>query len=149
LHELSDSSMSKLIRPAGYFNIKTKRLKNFLGLIVNEYRGSLERLAKEETGLLREILLAVNGIGPETADSIMLYALDKPVFVIDAYTKRVMSRHNILHHDEPYDSYQEMFHEALPKDLQLFNEYHALIVRLAKDFCRTRPVCSGCPLEGV
>lgn len=146
---MPDHRLAELIRPAGYYNIKTKRLKNFLNFVVAGYQGSLSRLTDEETGILRERLLSVNGIGPETADSIMLYALDKPVFVIDAYTKRVLSRHNIQHHEETYSAYQEMFHEALPQDRQLFNEYHALIVRLAKDFCRTRPICSGCPLEKV
>ena len=95
---------------------------------------------------IRHKLLSVNGIGPETADSILLYALDKPVFVIDAYTKRVLSRHDILGHDEAYDKFQELFHLSLKKDVKLFNEYHALFVRVGKTFCKSKPICEGCPL---
>ncbi len=149
LHEMPVGKLAGLIRPAGYFNIKAKRLKNFIDLFADNYRGSMKRMAKGNPPALREQLLAVNGIGPETADSILLYSLEKPVFVIDAYTKRVLSRHNIMDHDEPYDAFQELFHMHLPKDVVLFNEYHALFVRVAKEHCRTKPFCGGCPLEGV
>ena len=98
---------------------------------------------------LRHKLLSVNGIGPETADSILLYAVDKPIFVIDAYTKRVLSRHKILAHDEPYEKYQELFHSSLKKDVKLFNEYHALFVRVGKEFCKPKPRCEECPLNGL
>ena len=149
LHTLPHEDLAGLIRPAGYFNIKTKRLKNFLDFLMTGYRGSMDRMKKEDLTLMRSKLLAVNGIGPETADSILLYALEKPVFVVDAYTKRVLSRHNILDHDESYGAFQELFHSHLKKSSRLFNEYHALIVRLAKENCRTRPLCTGCPLEGI
>jgi endonuclease III related protein len=149
LHDLSPARLASLIRPAGYFNIKAKRLKNFIGLLINEYHGSMSKMAKEDLRSIRKKLLSVNGIGPETADSIMLYALEKPVFVIDAYTKRVLSRHNILDHDASYDAFQTLFHLKLKKDVSLFNEYHALFVRLAKENCRTKPLCAGCPLEGM
>ncbi len=149
LHEMPVERLATLIKPAGYFNIKAKRLKNFIDLLANRYGGSMKRMAKGELPALREQLLSVNGIGPETADSILLYALGKPVFVVDAYTKRVLSRHNIMDHEEPYEAFQGLFHEGLGRDVQLFNEYHALLVRVAKDHCRTRPVCAGCPLEGV
>jgi endonuclease III related protein len=149
LHDMSQARLASLVRPAGYFNIKAKRLKNFISFLINEYHGSMSRMAKEDLGPIREKLLSVNGIGPETADSIILYALGKPVFVIDAYTKRVLSRHNILDHDEPYDRFQSLFHSKLRKNIRLFNEYHALFVRLAKDHCRTKPLCSDCPLEGM
>jgi endonuclease-3 related protein len=149
LHNMSHSRLASLIRPAGYFNIKAKRLKNFISFLIDEYHGSMFRMAKEELGSIRTKLLSVNGIGPETADSIILYALEKPVFVIDAYTKRVLSRHNILAHDASYDTFQGLFHSKLREDISLFNEYHALLVRLAKENCRTKPLCAGCPLEGM
>jgi endonuclease-3 related protein len=98
---------------------------------------------------LRTKLLNVHGIGPETADSILLYALDKPVFVIDAYTKRALSRHNIIRRDDSYEGIQGLFHATLKRDAELFNEYHALFVRLGKTFCRKKPICEGCPLEGI
>jgi len=149
LHDMSSAQLASLIRPAGYFNIKAKRLRNFIGLLINEYHGSMSKMANEDLRSIRKKLLSVNGIGPETADSIMLYALEKPVFVIDAYTKRVLSRHNILDHDASYDAFQTFFHLNLIKDISLFNEYHALFVRLAKENCRTKPLCAGCPLEGM
>lgn len=149
LHILSHDRLAVLIRPAGYFNIKTKRLKNFIELLSNEYHGSMTKMKKETVRSIRKKLLAVNGIGPETADSIILYALEKPVFVIDAYTKRVLSRHAIMDHDASYDTFQGFFHANLKENIRLFNEYHALIVKLAKENCRTKPLCSGCPLEGI
>jgi endonuclease-3 related protein len=101
----------------------------------------------EEVKTLRVKLLRVNGIGPETADSILLYALEKPVFVIDAYTKRVLSRHGIIEHERPYEKYQELFHSSLKEDVKLFNEYHALFVRVGKTFCKRKiPLCEKCPL---
>jgi len=149
LHNMTHARLASLIRPAGYFNIKAKRLKNFISFLINEYNGSMSRMAKEDMGSIREKLLSVNGIGPETADSIMLYALEKPVFVIDAYTKRVLSRHNILDDNASYDVFQGLFHSKLRENISLFNEYHALFVRLAKEYCRTKPLCAGCPLEGM
>jgi len=149
LHDMSNERLASLIRPAGYFNIKAKRLKNFIGLLIDGYHGSMARMSKEDLNSVRKKLLSVNGIGPETADSIILYALEKPVFVIDAYTKRVLSRHNILEHDASYDAFQGLFHCKLREDISLFNEYHALFVRLAKENCRTKPLCKGCPLEGM
>jgi endonuclease-3 related protein len=149
LHAIDPESLARLLRPVGYFNIKTKRLKNFIGLLMNEYRGSMKVMGREDLSVIRNNLLAVDGIGKETADAIMLYALQKPVFVIDAYTKRILHRHDILNHDLPYEACQRLFHKSMRNDVQLFNEYHALLVRLAKDFCRTTPRCIGCPLEGL
>jgi endonuclease-3 related protein len=149
LHSLPAGRLATLIRPAGYFNIKAKRLKHFMDFFVREYGGSMAKMKKEDAEAIRKKLLAVNGIGPETADSIILYALEKPVFVIDAYTKRVLSRHNILDHNSSYDKCQEFFHLNLGRDVQLFNEYHALVVRVAKEHCGTKPVCAGCPIEGM
>jgi endonuclease-3 related protein len=107
----------------------------------------MKKMKREEMHSLRKKLLDVNGIGPETADSILLYALDKPIFVIDAYTKRVLSRHNILGHEEAYDKFQELFHLSLKKDVKLYNEYHALFVRAGKEFCKPNPRCEECPLR--
>ncbi len=104
-------------------------------------------MGKENLSVLRKRLLEVNGIGPETADSILLYAFNHPVFVVDAYTKRVFSRHKILPENSSYSDIQEYFHKNLPRDAGLYNEYHALIVRVGKEYCRRSPVCSGCPLE--
>jgi endonuclease-3 related protein len=149
LHRMPIRKLAKLIRPAGYFNVKAKRLKSFIGFLVGNYQGSMQKLKKEKINSLREKLLDVNGIGPETADSILLYALDKPIFVIDAYTKRALSRHKILKYDEPYEKFQELFHLSLKKDVKLFNEYHALFVRLGKISCKTKQMCKSCPLEKI
>ncbi len=149
LHKMQNKRLALLIKPAGYFNVKTKRLKEFLNFLINHYRGSMRRMKAEDTHRLREILLHINGIGPETADSILLYALEKPVFVIDAYTKRIMQRHGLVSERAAYHEMQDLFHENLPKDTKLFNEYHALFVKLGKDYCKTKPRCEGCPLEGV
>lgn len=149
IHEMSHERLAELIRPAGYFNVKAKRLKAFIEFFINRYSGRVSRMRKVDTETLRRELLGVNGIGPETADSILLYALERPVFVIDAYTKRVLSRHGIMDGSESYERFQELFHTALSCDVQLFNEYHALLVRLGKDFCKPRPRCEGCPLSGL
>jgi endonuclease-3 related protein len=147
IHDMPVNRLASLIRSAGYFNVKAKRLKAFIDFLMNAYHGSMKKLGREDMHSLRKKLLDVNGIGPETADSILLYALDKPIFVIDAYTKRVLSRHNILGHDEAYEKFQELFQSALKKDVKLFNEYHALFVRVGKEFCKPKPICEGCPLK--
>lgn len=146
MHLLPDDQLAGLIRPAGYFNVKTKRLKAFLKYLVLEHGSSMARMKKCGLPELRQQLLGINGIGPETADSMLLYALDKPTFVIDAYTKRVLSRHGMLEYEHSYDVFQSLFHEALPRDVQLYNEYHALFVRAGKDFCKPTPKCEVCPL---
>lgn len=147
LHELSHGELAKYIRPAGYFNIKAKRLKHFLNYLFDDYGGRLDRMFRKRTDALRRELLQVNGIGPETADSILLYAGNHVIFVVDAYTKRIFSRHQIIDADADYHDIQEIFMKNLPHDMQMFNEYHALIVRVGKDFCRNkRPLCSKCPL---
>jgi len=147
LKGLKRDRLARLIRPAGYFNVKAGRLKNFIHYLMSRYGGSIAGMRGTDTGTLRKELLAVNGIGEETADSILLYALGRPVFVIDAYTKRILSRHRIMAASVPYAGFQELFHAHLPRDARLFNEYHALLVRTGKEFCRPRPRCSGCPLE--
>jgi len=148
IHELSAGKLAEVIRPAGYFNIKAERLKSFITLLMRYYRGSMKRMGKEDLHQLRQVLLTTNGIGPETADSILLYALAKPVFVIDAYTKRVLSRHGIMSYDRSYDEFQRLFHSSIKKDVRKFNEYHALFVKVGKTFCKRRnPLCDECPLK--
>jgi len=149
IHGMRIHRLASLIKPAGYFNVKSKRLKAFMDFLMNEYHGSMQRMGDEETQTLRMNLLRVHGIGPETADSILLYALEKPLFVIDAYTKRFLSRHGIMEHEKPYEEFQEFFHSSLKRDVKLFNEYHALFVRLGKTYCRKKPKCEGCPLKGI
>lgn len=147
LHKLGTKKLASLIRPSGYFNVKAERLKNFLSYIHIHYNDSLAGMKKVDTQNLREELLSVNGIGPETADSILLYALERPVFVIDAYTRRALSRHGLASDNAAYHELQTLFHEAIPSDVNIYNEYHALLVKLGKDFCRPKPRCAGCPLE--
>jgi endonuclease-3 related protein len=149
LRKLHTRKLASLIRPSGYFNVKARRLKSFLSYLTNHYNGSLAGMKKRDTQLVRKELLEVNGIGPETADSILLYALDKPVFVIDAYTKRVLLRHGIVSEEATYHELQGLFHKDLPADTQLFNEYHALFVRVGKEYCRPDPECGGCPLKDI
>jgi endonuclease-3 related protein len=149
LHRLDIKKLAELIRPAGYFNIKAKRLKNFLDWFFEEYCGELKNIEIVPTDELRQQLLSVKGIGPETADSILLYALNRHVFVVDAYTARICSRHHLISEDADYHGIQETFESNLPSDIQLFNEYHALIVHLGKDFCRPTPKCEECPLNGL
>lgn len=141
--------LAALIRPAGYYNIKAARLGNFLTFLKDGFGYSIDALARLETGDLHGRLLGVNGIGPETCDSILLYDFRRTVFVVDAYTKRVFSRHGLFGEDPGYDLVQEVFTRNLRRERRLFNEYHALIVRLAKERCRKRPLCAGCPLEGA
>jgi endonuclease-3 related protein len=148
MKRLSIRKLAGLIRPAGYYNIKAKRLKNFLDFLDKRYSLSLAALSRVETVVLRRELLDVNGIGPETCDSILLYAFGRPVFVIDAYTKRIFSRHGFFSDDLDYSAAQEVFMDNLRRETGFFNEYHALIVRLGKEMCRKAPKCGGCPLKG-
>jgi endonuclease-3 related protein len=149
LHRLDIKKLADLIRPAGYFNIKAKRLKNFLDWFFENYSGQLKNLESVPADQLRLELLSVKGVGPETADSILLYALSRPVFVIDAYTARICSRHHLIDEGADYHQIQELFESNLPSDIQLFNEYHALLVHLGKDFCKPTPKCDTCPLNNL
>ncbi|MFH1653760.1 MAG: endonuclease III domain-containing protein [Pseudomonadota bacterium] len=141
--------LAELIKPAGFFNVKTKRLKNFLNYYIGEYDGDVEAMKQRSLSSLREELLSVSGIGPETVDSILLYALEKPTFVIDAYTKRILLRHNMCDEAADYYELQEYFMDNLSEDVTLFNEYHAQLVEVGKNFCRPKnPKCGECPLNG-
>lgn len=139
--------LAKWLKPSGYFNIKAKRLKNFCQWYVEQ--GGFKSLAKLDTHDLRTQLLSVNGVGPETADDIVLYAFERPVFVIDAYTRRIFSRIGMIDGDESYEELRSHFESALKSDVSLFNEYHALIVKHGKDICKTRPRCDQCCLTSL
>lgn len=149
LGPLPAEEIAPLIRSAGCFNVKARRLRAFLDFLGREYGGRVEAMEAEEPWALREKLLAVPGIGRETADSIALYAAGRPLFVIDAYTRRVFSRLGAIAGDETYDTLQRLFMDALPAEAPLFNEYHAQIVILAKEACRPRPDCAACPLDDL
>lgn len=147
LYEMDRSELAEIIRPAGYYNIKAKRLSNFLTWLFKEHDGNLDAIAGYDVYSLREELLRINGIGPETADSICLYAFDKPIFVVDTYTCRVLVRHGLIEPEAGYEQIREFFEAALPNDTALFNEYHALLVQVGKNHCKPKPKCQGCPLE--
>lgn len=148
IRNISPAKLAKLIRPSGYFRQKAKKLKAFTQFLFSVYGGSLTRMFRTSTETLREQLLSVHGIGPETADSILLYAGEHPVFVIDAYTRRIVERHGLATPKHSYEDLRSLFESNLPRDAQLFNEFHALIVHTGKHYCRkTNPVCSACPLN--
>jgi len=144
---MDEAELAALIRPARFMNQKARALKAFAKYFGTQYGFSIRRMKKCRTEKLREELLGLYRIGPETADSILLYALEKPVFVIDAYTKRICSRHGLLGPDDPYDVYQRFFMDRLAPDAALYNDFHAQLVHLGNRFCKTRPLCSGCPLQ--
>lgn len=149
LRKLGTRGIARLIRPAGYYNVKAKRLMSLLDHLEKRYGSDLRRVSRIDTASLRQDLLEVNGVGPETCDSILLYAFGKAVFVVDAYTRRIFARHGLVSEDAGYDEIQRIFTDGLPGGVEVYNEYHALIVRLAKDFCRKSPKCEGCPMSGV
>ncbi len=147
LYEAKQDQVAELIRPSGYYNQKAAKLKRFVAFFVEEYGADLDRMKAEPVGVLRTKLLQINGIGPETADSILLYALEKPVFVVDAYTRRIFSRHGWVEPTIGYEELRTFFESALPRDAKLFNEYHALLVYVGHHFCKRDPRCEGCPLQ--
>lgn len=142
---LPEAELAQLIRPAGYFNVKAKRLRH----LVKWYRerGGMDRLKYRSTASLREALLAVHGVGRETADDILLYAFHRPVFVVDAYTRRLYERLGVMDGNEGYESLRGLTEEALSGSVPDMNEWHALIVAHGKDICRPRPLCGQCPLR--
>ena len=143
--KINNKKLANIIRSSGYHNQKAIKLKNFCSFLYNNYNGNIEKFFKNNIVKIRNELLSINGIGPETADSIILYAAKKPVFVVDAYTKRIMNR--IGFKENTYDELQNLFMDNLKKKENLFNEYHALLVELGKNVCKTRPLCQNCPLE--
>jgi len=149
LRNTSVEELAELIRPAGYYRQKSKRLHNFLHFLDERYGGSLDLLFDNSIDELRMELLSINGIGPETADSIVLYAANMPTFVIDAYTARVFVRHGWIDADARYDDLKQYAESQLPQDTQLFNEFHALIVQVGKKHCRKTPDCEKCPLNSM
>ena len=150
IRNLPVDRLAELVRPSGYFRQKADRLKIFADFLFEHYGGNVSGMKRASLADLRRHLLTVKGIGPETADSIILYAVRKPVFIVDAYTKRVFHRHGFVSSKAGYHEVQELFHNHLPPDEPFFNEYHALIVRLCKEHCSKRsPRCAGCPLESL
>ncbi|MCS6903435.1 MAG: endonuclease III domain-containing protein [Candidatus Bipolaricaulota bacterium] len=147
LYKLPEEELAALIRPAGYFRQKAKKLKAFVAHLHAHHQGNLSKMLAQPTKKLRAELLSIWGIGPETADSIVLYAAHRPVFVVDAYTQRIFTRLGLLNAKIPYEELQNFFMRRLPKSTQLFNEYHALIVRHGKETCRPKPLCWQCPLS--
>lgn len=146
LRDIEVCELAELIRPAGYYRIKAKRLKNLITWLFENFEGRLEGPGDLEAHRLREELLSIKGIGPETADSILLYAFGKPVFVVDTYTARIATRHRLIETGVDYRSLQRLFEENLPADSKLYNEYHALLVRCGKEYCRAAARCRDCPL---
>jgi endonuclease III related protein len=148
MERASTARLARLIRSSGYFRQKARKLKAFLIFLRKEFRGSLLRMFRTPTSDLRAKLLGVHGIGPETADSILLYAGNHPAFVVDAYTRRILARHLLIPARASYDEIKGLFERSLPQDTGLYNEYHALIVNVGKEWCRSRnPRCNECPLQ--
>ncbi len=147
VHDMEPARLAELIRPAGTFNVKAKRLKACVDWLFERFGGDLDAMFACSLDELREALLGVRGVGRETADAILLYAGQMPSFVVDAYTHRVLLRHGLIDHEADYDEVKALFEDCLPPEVDLFNEYHALLVAVGKNHCRPRPRCEGCPLE--
>ncbi len=152
IYEIDLNSLKQHIKPSGYYNQKAIKIKEFINFTKREYNFSLELMKKEDVFIMREKLLRIFGIGEETADSILLYALKKPVFVIDAYTRRILERHNIIKGalKEKYENLQRLFMKNITPDeanIKVYNQYHALIVMAGKMFCKRTPLCDNCPLK--
>jgi endonuclease-3 related protein len=147
LFEMDRETLALIIKPSGFYNIKSSRLKNIINVIYNDYSSNILNLKELDMCDARKRLLKINGIGKETADSIILYALNKPIFVIDVYTKRFLKNHRLYKEESDYDTIQRFFMKNLPNDTYLFNEFHALIVCLCQNFCKNVPLCSKCPLK--
>jgi endonuclease-3 related protein len=144
-----DHILSDLIRPSGYHRVKTRRLKSFVRYLYENYNGSLDAMFLEDLQTLRKNLLVINGIGEETADSILLYAGEKLIFVVDSYTRRILERHGIVFKGDAYADIQNLFMNHLPRSVSLYKQYHALLVNTGKFFCKNPPRCEGCPLKAL
>ena len=153
LYNIDEKDLAQLIKSCGYYNLKAKRLKNFINYFYQFYDGSTEKMFRQDCYILREELLKINGIGQETADSILLYAGEKTVFVIDSYTRRILQRHKMIHFDSNKDSYEKIqmfFMNNLPQDHKLYNEFHAQIVMVGNNYCKPgNPDCQNCPLSTI
>ncbi len=149
LKDVPTDELAALIRPSGYFNVKARRLKAFINHLWDNHDGNLDEMLNTDGPTLRQDLLSINGIGEETADDILLYAANKPNFVIDAYTRRILERLGANGDASSYSDYQQLFHQTLPPDPRLFNEYHALLVQHGKDVCRPTPQCENCCLREI
>ena len=147
LFRVDEEILAEIIRPSGYYHVKAKRLKSLVLFLFEEYSGNIEQMYAETLPVLREKLLGVQGIGPETADSILLYACRKPVFISDAYTQRILRRHGLIPEDTDVTQIRTLFMTHLPHNASLFNQFHALLVYTGKTFCRKIPKCIPCPLR--
>ena len=147
LNKIKVGELAKIIRSSGYYNQKAKCIKNFIKFIVIEYEGNLDLMQNEDFNVLREKLINIKGIGFETADTILLYAFNKPAFVIDKYTYRMLSRHKLIPEQTNYQEMQELFVNSIGSNPVIYNEFHALIVKVGKEHCKRTADCIGCPLE--
>jgi endonuclease-3 related protein len=149
LHQKEAIEIAHLIKSTRFYNEKAKKIKNFLDFLYDEYGGNLQKMSEESQVILRKKLFTIKGLGEETVDSILLYACDKPVFVVDAYTRRIFSRYGIIKETASYGDIQTFFMDNLPEDLELYNDFHAQIVHLGKNICKTLPQCNICPIREI
>ncbi|HTY92018.1 MAG TPA: endonuclease III domain-containing protein [Methanocella sp.] len=149
LNERAAEEIAPLIKPSRFYNMKAMKIKNFMDFYYREYGGDLSVMSAESPAVLRKKLLAVKGLGQETADCILLYACGMPIFVVDAYTKRILQRYGIFKKEPSYEEAQRYFTENLPRDIELYNDFHAQIVQLGNCVCKTRPLCGSCPIAAV
>ena len=149
IRETPVDELASLVYSSGYYNAKARKLKALAAYLGERFGDDIDAMGSCDTQSLRAELLAVHGIGHETADDILLYALDKPIFVIDSYTRRLLGRLGVADEKEPYAQHQQLFMDELPADAEMFAEYHALIVTHAKVSCRKSPVCEGCALLDI
>ncbi len=149
LRDLPERRLAELIRPSGTYQVKAARLKDLVNHLWEHHDGSLSSLLEGELDSVRQRLLSIHGIGPETADAILLYAGHRPTFVIDAYTRRILRRHHVPQAEADYDTLRHLFQSVLPPDPKLYNQYHAVLVQLGKNHCRRRAICENCPLADL
>ncbi len=147
IYRTSHEELAQIIKPAGYFNVKAVRLRNFINYLVEKHGGDLDSLFSAPVATLREELLSIKGIGKETADSMILYAANKLIFVVDAYTKRILYRHGLVNENADYDTMQSIFQANLPSDVDLFNDFHAQLDAAGHYYCKRIPLCEKCPLH--
>ncbi len=147
IYRMSHDELAQIIRPAGYYNVKARRLRNFVDHVVERHGADTGSLFSSTIESIREELLSINGVGPETADSIILYGARKPIFVVDAYTRRILERHGLVDKGVDYYSAQQMFHDLLQPDTALYNDFHAQIVAVGHHYCKPKPTCDDCPLQ--